>query len=303
MFIFVFLVHKPLTIGIIKDYYDQKIRYLYSINNNKIIVLAGSNGRFSHRCETIESETGVPCSNMSVAADIGLEYQLNIVKKYLISGDILYLPLEYGTLAKTAQEAMSGKEIPYVVSYDRNYLFSMDLNHLTHALFYFDFQYLLSGIGEMLLDGAGIKRRFSIDTITIQGDESTHTTLKGKQYQSYLKNYQWSPPSYQDFDENSHTAKILSSFMKWAKQNKIKVIGGLPTTFATKIIPKKLIDKLKNYYEKHGHHFLLLDNRSQYSIDKFYDTPYHLCEEYQIEHSISVSRNLQKNEFYKYDVR
>ena len=109
-FVFHFVVHKPLTIGVMKDYFSEKLGYLSKIHGRKIIILAGSNGRFSHRCETIENETGIPCSNMSIAASISLDYQLDKIKPHLSAGDLIYLPLEYGLLNKSRKQMMAGDE-------------------------------------------------------------------------------------------------------------------------------------------------------------------------------------------------
>ena len=90
IWIFVFVIHKPITIGIKQEYFAKKTHYLQGIEANKMVILAGSNGRFSHRCETLAQETGIPCANMSIAAGISLEYQFNKLKPHLQSGALVY---------------------------------------------------------------------------------------------------------------------------------------------------------------------------------------------------------------------
>jgi len=123
---FAYIVHKPLSVGILQGYYEKKISYLRAIDCRKIILLAGSNGRFSHRCETIEEEIAVPCVNMSVIAGISLDYQFEKIKPFISSGDIVYLPFEFGVLSNTNKNLFYGAQLPYIVAYDHNYFSSMD---------------------------------------------------------------------------------------------------------------------------------------------------------------------------------
>ena len=290
--IFVFIVHKPLTVGVMQEYYARKLSYLAGIEGSKIVVLAGSNGRFSHRCETIEKVLGVSCSNMSVSADLSLDYQLGIIKPYLDAGDIVYLPLEFAALSGTKQEVMAGAEQPYVLAYDHDYLEGMGFERQMYTLFYPDLKFLISGIGEMLLDSMHVKRRFTPDTLTRQGDESGHTPEKGLPYRELIANVAWSPPSPEDFSGNSYKAEILGDFLDWAADRKIRVIGGLPTTFDDEPVPDELVESLCRWYRQHGQAFMVLENRSQYPRSDFYDTPYHLVEEQQIRHSGLVASRL-----------
>jgi len=290
--VFVFIVHKPLTVGVMQEYYAKKLSYLEGINGRKIVLLAGSNGRFSHRCETMEPLLGMPCSNMSVSADLSLDYQLDIIKPYLDPGDIVYLPLEYGALSGTKQEVMAGAEQPYVVAYNHDYLKGMGFERLMHALFYFDLKFLISGFGEMLLDSMHVKRRFSPDTLTRQGDESGHTLEKGSPYREQLASLEWSPPALQDFAGDSFKAGLLGDFLDWAAERKIQVIGGLPTTFDDEPVPDEFIARLCAWYRQHGQEFMVLENKSRYPRSSFYDTPYHLVEEQQIDHSRLVAGRL-----------
>jgi len=287
--LFVFIVHKPLTIGVMQGYYAKKLSYLAGLDGNKIVLLAGSNGRFSHRCETIAEVVGMPCSNMSISADLSLDYQLDILKPYLNPGDIVYLPLEYETLSGTEKEVMAGVELPYIVAYDHDYLKGMGFNRLMHALFYFDLKFFISGLGEMLLDSMHVKRRFSLDTLSPQGDEFGHTLDKGLPYRDLLASLEWSPPASGDFSEDSFKTGILADFLDWAADRKIQVIGGLPTTFDDEAVADEFITRLCTFYKRHGHRFMVLENKSQYPRSSFYDTPYHLVEEQQIRHSRLVA--------------
>ena len=291
--LFVFVIHKPLTIGVMKQYFEVKLQYLSKLENQKLVILAGSNGRFSHSCKVIQESIGIDCSNMSISANISLDYQFKILQPFLKTGDLVYLPLEYGALKGDKKALMSGLELPYILSYDHDSIFSMDSDRLLHGLFYFDLKYLFSGLSEMVLMKLGVKRRFNLQTLTENGDESSHTEEKSKKYRSYLKNLQWDVPTDEDFDNESYKANVVRSFLQWSKQKGVKVIGGLPTTFNDQKIPKSLIAKMCRFYLDEGHNFLLLDNHSQYSRHFFYDTSYHLNESAQRQHSLKIGVHIK----------
>jgi hypothetical protein len=290
--LFVFVIRKPLTIGIMKQYYEVKIQYLSKLQNQKLIILAGSNGRFSHSCKVIQESTGIDCSNMSIAANISLDYQFDVLKPYLKRGDIVYLPLEYGALKGNKKELMAGLELPYIMSYDHDRISTMGFDRLLHGLFYFDLKYMLSGLGEMSLQRLGVKRRFNLNTLTKNGDEQFHTEHKGREYSSYLRKLQWKAPTIDYFDDDSYKVNVVRLFLQWAKQKGIKVVGGLPTTFNDQPIPENLITSMRRFYLDEGHDFLLLSNNSQYPRHFFYDTAYHLNERNQKLHSIKIGEHI-----------
>ena len=292
---FVFVVHKPLTVGTMRGYFEQKLSYLQKSTHPRLVILAGSNGRFSHRCETIEAVVGIPCTNMSVSADLSLDYQLDIMRPHLNAGDTVYLPLEYEALSGSKEQVMAGAELPYVIAYDHDYIARMPADRLMHALFYPDLKFLISGLGEMALESLGIRRRFSLDTVTQQGDESGHTVDKGKSYREYLSDLEWQLPAADEFEPTSYKTEVLSSFLEWAAEKEVTIVGGLPTTFNDEPINQELVLRLCSYYRNRGHRFIMLKNKSQYPRDYFFDTPYHLAEEYQIQHSRELAYRLKEN--------
>jgi len=233
----------------------------------------------------MEPLLGMSCSNMSVSSDLSLDYQLDIIKPYLNPGDIVYMPLEFGALSGTKKDMMGGAELPYIVAYDHDYLEGMGFERLMHALFYFDLKFLISGLGEMLLESMHVKRRFSLETLTRQGDESGHTREKGLPYRALLASLEWSPPASGAFSGDSFKTGILENFLGWAAARDIQVIGGLPTTFDDEPVPDELVARLCAWYRQHGQGFMVLENKSRYPRSSFYDTPYHLVEEQQIRHS------------------
>ncbi len=292
--LFFFVFHKPLTIGIIGEYFDKKLSYLQTENNNKIIILAGSNGRFSHRCEVIERIVNKTCVNMSISADISIEYMLNKLKPYLRANDLIYLPIEYSFFYKSENEPKYGAEAPFIASYDHGHLIDLEAQEIINIAFYFDLKYLFSCIGEMALVKAGMQRRFSINTMTKQGDEKFHNVLNSAPYRKFVNNVNWEPPVINDKEYFEFKKSIIQAFLSWAIETDIKVVGGLPTTFNDIEINDNYINILRKIYINGGQNFLVLSNKSQYPRSYFYDSKYHLSEEYQIKHSKKIAKNLIK---------
>jgi hypothetical protein len=282
LLLFVLVVNKPITIGIVGDYMNHKIAYLAKhANEKKIVIFAGSNGRFSHRCETIEHIANVPCANMSVAAGYSLTWQLSHFQQYLRRGDVLYLPLETQSVDDTE---VVGSEAPFMVAYSKADLLHLNSSELIHTLFGFDIRFLLSGLGEMALRHAGVKSRFSPDTLTPQGDERGNDDIKAVPYQDFVNHMPLPVLTEADFKSESNW-KDAVQILDWASSRGVVVVGGLPTMVDEVHLPDDAIAFLRNLYAKRGQCFLVLPNESRYPRSYFYDGLFHLRESHQIAHS------------------
>ena len=126
------------------------------------------------------------------------------------------------------------------------------------------------------------------------GDEVGHTPERGKPYFAYINSLRDVNPYRHEINTNSYSMMKLSEFLQWASLNKIKVFGSLPTILNTVKIPKNYIEQLEDFYKKHGHKFIVLDNNSQYDINLFYDTPFHLNTEGQKLHSEKIAQKIKE---------
>lgn len=288
--LFLFVIQKPLTIGILRDYFDYKVAYIKQIRNEKkIVIFAGSNGRFSHRCETIENEYKIKCANLSIAAGMDINWQLSKYWPYMKKGDILYLPLEYRP-EPTNSSTDIGNEAPFIVAYDKPSLLMYHPVQLARAIFYFDLPYVFSGIGEMALHTLGKERRYGTKTLTRQGDESGHDALKAKPYVDFIRTLKPSIFRVAAYDDLSDIEKVLTD----ADKRGVLVVGGLPTAFTDEVIDKSIWDRLKSLYVSRGHCFVMLKNKSLYPREDFYDTASHLQEKFQIAHTQMLAPILVK---------
>lgn len=291
-FLFAFVIHKPLTIGLMHQMFEQKLRHASQIQKPKLVIVAGSNGRFSHSCSEFERLTNVPCANLSVTAQVSLNFSVRLAQKVLRAGDVLFMPVEYGFLSGSVDGIGAGDEYALVVAYQRKEFSNFTLADTAEAWFHFDLPYLASAIGETTLDALGVKRRYSLDTLTSQGDEFGHSKQKGLNYQNYLHSLDWSAPALEILTAKSRSASELQILLREISDLGVTVIGGLPTTFDDEPIPKDVIESRREFFESFGGEFLVPANDSQYPRDRFYDTPYHLNEETQIQHTEDLTTRL-----------
>jgi hypothetical protein len=288
---FAFVLHRPLTNTINGEYLQRKTDRLIATqpSSPRIVILAGSTARFSHRCETLEQDTGVSCTNMSVSGQLNLAWQFDRMKRFLRPGDLLYLPLEYRARQPIAHTI--GVEAPYILRFARSELAHYSLRQMLSAAFYFDLRYFFSALGEMALWKAGVSRRYSVATLTPQGDESGHTAAKGIEYWNYIRSLKPLSVDVEAYRDDLVWSDV-DDILRWGREHGVLIVGGLPTTFEEVKIPSAMITLLQERYRQGGGCFIALDNLSRYPRSFFYDTQYHLNESAQIAHTRALERQL-----------
>ena len=281
------VVNRPLTVGGVWSTVQQKIGDAQSLGHPKLAIWAGSNGRYSHRCEYFTEATGLPCINLSMAVGIGIDFQLMMFEPLLQAGDVLYVPLEYNQYAIERSEMEGGAENIALVQHAQGLLWSMGLARTARAWGYFDLPFLVHGIIESILNRKGFQRREGADTLTAQGDQRAHTAERGQPYRQLLLGARFDPPQIPD---QSRALSVLGDFLDRMHARGVRVIGGLPTTPDGVPLDEQTLAKLRGFFQRHGQEFLVLPNQSQYPLDCFFDSLYHLNEACQIEHSRRIGR-------------
>lgn len=292
LLVFGFVVTKPLTIGFISESYRLKQAYAAKISTPKLVIVAGSNGLFSHRCEAMEPILGMPCLNGAVTAELGLGYIFELSRRQLRRGDVALLPLEYAIYDQRENGITAGLVHPYRMSYERETLATLPPQLIVRAAFQFDLRYLIGAVAEMTLHGIGISRRFSRKTLTPNGDMRGHTEEKGRPYRRYIADSDFWLQRPDEFPISAAARKEIEAFLNWCSRNGIRVIGTLPTTFDDRRVEDEIIGRLRAIYESAGHEFLVPPNRGQYPRRCFYDAQLHLNETCQLRHSRLLAHSL-----------
>ena len=282
--------------GVWFDVYEKKLSYAKIIKSKKkIVIVAGSNGIFSHRCSEIKKIVGLECVNASTGALSGIDFILEKSKEFISPSDIVILPLEYNFYTLDENQIINSTAgNNYIAQYEREYLLKMGDKKILPILFSFNFQYLFSSLVEMALNACGVERRFGVDTINANGDMINHTKEKGFLYSNYVNSLNQARPSERLLTDTTFSSQvIIADYLKWCSKNKVKVFGSLPTTFDDRKNNPKALMKIKNLYYLNGAGFIETDNNSQYARKCFYDTSYHLNEECQIIHSKKIADYLK----------
>jgi hypothetical protein len=283
------IVERPLTLGDITKQLDYKLTYAREIGSPKIVILAGSNGRYSHSCRQFTAVLGCACVNASVAAGIGLDLQLETYAPVLASSDIVYMPLEYEQYSATESAMHGGVQNAVVLRHQGERLWSLPMQRVVSTFGAFDLPFLMRGIVEMALARTGFRRRTGIDTLTEQGDERDHSVEKSAAYAQYLSTAEVPDTRVPD---RSFAQEVLVRFLESARHKGVIVVGGLPTVPIDTAIDGLGVERISRLYRDTGQFFIATDSRSQYPRSCFYDTTYHLNETCQAKHSLAVATRL-----------
>ena len=124
---FTWLLDRPLTLGALRARVEATVALGETIQQPKLVILAGSNGPFSHRCETIEPIIGRPCINAGVAVGVGLDYLFTRWKPLLHPGDLVYLPLEETQYVRPRATSDLGPDATIMLRHDHATLVTLPL--------------------------------------------------------------------------------------------------------------------------------------------------------------------------------
>ena len=283
------LIQRPMTVGELAPLIARKVAYTQSLPGRRLLVLAGSNGRYSHRCEALTQVTGWPCSNLSLAVGVGLDFQLMQFEPLMRTGDVLYLPLEYSQYAVERDEMEAGAENTLLLHHFPTLLWSLPLQRVARVYGSLEPSFLIHGVMEMVLQRLGTQRRSGLDSLTPQGDEFGHTAAASQAYRAFLAS---AAPAFDkpSLPAQSHALAVVEAFLARARVLEIQVVGGLPTAPIGIALDAASLMRLQSIFARHGHTFLVLPSKSNYALDCFHDTLYHLNQECQVAHSQAVGQ-------------
>ncbi|MES2444543.1 MAG: hypothetical protein V4574_17085 [Pseudomonadota bacterium] len=288
------LLGKPVTYDSITRMMDRKVAYASTLPSPKLVLVGGSGVRTSHRCDVLTAETGWPCVNGGATVGLGLNYVFAAYQPFLKAGDVVYLPLEYQQYLITRPELLTGPDAAILFRKDWGQLARRGPEGFARAAFMADIDYAAQSVIEQALSAAGVRARFDKQTSDAFGDQTGLTHEAGRTYDGFIAQTRWNPPAPAQV-RDAHGAKDeVARFLDWCRAHGVRVIAGLPVAFDQPRIGDPLIAELRAFYAAHGATLVVMDNRSQYPRDFFYDTPFHLEEEHAIAHSRRLAPYLRK---------
>jgi hypothetical protein len=287
------VLDRPLELGFLARQLDDRLVRAATIDGPKLVILAGSNGPYSHRCEVIEPMLELPCVNGGVAVGIGLDYLFARWRPLLHPGDVVYLPMEQEQYTNGRSATSLGPDAAIMFRHDWTTLAGLAPRRWVAALFAFDLRAGLMSLIEMSLVEARFHdpRARTIGTSNAWGDHVGATIERGMASQGVIA-ATVAPAASAASIRNGYGASLIASFVAWGRGHGVRMIGGLPTEVDTVPLPAATVDAIAAIYRASGGEFLALRNRSRYPVADFFDTPLHLNEPCQIAHSIILARAL-----------
>ncbi len=292
---FAVVLDRPLTLGALQARVEANIAVGRTIHQPKLVILAGSNGPYSHRCQTIGPIIGRPCVNAGVAVGIGLDYLFTRWKPLLHSGDIVYMPLEEAQYVRGHATSDLGPDAAIMLRHDRATLLTLPMRRQMAALFASDLRAaVMSVIETALCSGDFDDPRVSANGgYNEWGDHIGHTAAKAFLNRTALAAIDPFHPTGAQITAGYGSALVIG-FLTWAKDHGVRVIGGLPTGFIDSPIRQDALNAINAVFRDHGAEFLDTSDGGRYPRTAFFDSADHLLETSQISHSLSVARAMQQ---------
>lgn len=291
--LFGWVLDRPLAYGFLREQIDAKLARGAAIGSPKLVILAGSNAPYSHRCELIERIVAIPCVNGGVAVGIGLDYLFARWRPLLAPGDTVYLPMEEAQYVRSRAATTVGPDAAMMFRHDWRTLGRLSPDRWAGALFSFDLRFAVMAVIERALVAAGFHdpRAAAEGTTNAWGDHVGHTPALGAPNQPILARIVLGHVSVEDIAHGDGAAQI-AAFLRWARAHGVRAIGGWPTEFEDSPMPDATRAAIRALYAANGAEFLELPNRSLYPRTAFFDSPDHLSEPWQVVHSRAVAKGL-----------
>ncbi len=287
------ILDRPLSYGYLRHEIDARLARGATVEGQKLVILAGSNGPYSHRCATIGPLLHLPCVNAGVAVGIGLDYLFLRWHPLLHPGDVVYMPMEEAQYVRSRAANALGPDAAIMLRHDHATLAGLRPRRWLGALFSYDLRGALMAIIETTLVAGGFHdpRAVAVGESNAMGDHVGHTEALAQANAAELDAIEPYHPTAAQI-RAGYGSVLIARFLDWSQAHGVRVIGGLPTGFNDSPIPDATIAAIHAIYTAHGALFLELPNRSRYPRSAFFDTADHLNETWQVVHSIAVAGGL-----------
>jgi hypothetical protein len=287
------VLDRALSDGYLRGLMAAKLARGAAAGTPKLVILAGSNGLYSHRCATIEAVLDMPCANGAVAIGLGLDYVFARWSPLLRAGDVVYLPMEEAQYGRGRAAMAGGPDAAILWRHDWATLARLAPDRWVAAAFARDLRGTVMAAAERALAASGFRDRRAEVTgeVNAWGDHVGHTLALAAGNRDVLARAVPAHATAADVT-GGYGARLIADFVRAMRARGVTVVGGLPTGFADSPPDAATVAAIRALYEGAGAMFLALPNRSRYPRAAFFDTPDHLAEPCQIAHSRQVARAL-----------
>lgn len=248
-----------------------------SFDENKLVIVSGSNSSFGIQCELIHQQEGIPCVNGGVHAALDINYIFYRARSWIQPGDIVLLPLEYHHYVSNGKP---GKQmVDYIFSFDLDYLFSIDPISQFQFIFGVDFTRIIDGYIAKFKSPNEINRSELYKNRNKYGDITFNKKedMTVEQREQLLKLDPISEVS--GYVSSSHGMTAIKNFVDWCKSNNVTVIATYPNTIYFPAYEQKSQQEyflsIKKFYEKLDVPIVGSPTGAMYDHSLFFNTIYH----------------------------
>ncbi len=293
LIVFAFVLHRPLSVGLIRLEMQQKLARGGRLPSPKIVILAGSNAPYSHSCRVIGAMLHLPCENAGTAVGFSLDDLFARWAPLLHRGDIVYLPMEIQQYDITRAQNDMSVDSTMLFRDNRGLLWRLGPGRALASAFSNSFADGLEAVVEMLAHstGYGHRRARLAAQFDRQGDRiGTSLLTADPKFLALLHRPEPSSTAIRD----GYDRRVIARFVRAEHAAGVLMIGGLPTYFDTVPLSSADIAAVTATYTRNGGLFLITPNHSRYPRADFYDSEDHLAQPCQYLQSITVARGLAR---------
>ena len=234
--VFAALLDRPFSLGLLRLEIAQKTARLAQLPSPKLVIIAGSNGPYSHSCVVMGAMLNLPCENAGIAVGIGLDDLFARYAPLLHPGDILYMPMELQQYTATRAQYPTSADGGFLLRHDRSVLLKLPPDRILGAIFCCNLPDFLESLAEMPIarEGAidpqrllaseynGFGDRIDNDPANADPDLLRHPPRKAPDALAITAGY---------------GTRLISHFVAEQTAKGVIVVGGLPSDFATAARP------------------------------------------------------------------
>ncbi len=246
----------------------------HEIEGSKLVLAGGSNVRYSLRAGEVERLAGRPALNLALAADLGVDYLLFLMRQVLRPGDIAVLAIEYSFYADdqiltrvnaplalwNSTDWVRGLPLSEQILWARNLTVEAGMGGLASRL----------GLARSLTLPVGVFNEWG-DHVGNDSDAATRLQLAD------LSGARAEAERFR-FNADSASTLALSRFMDWCAANGVRVAAAWPTWGQGLVDSDRFFrfaGEVREFYEAHGAHVLGTPEEAMLPVDQLYDSPWH----------------------------
>jgi hypothetical protein len=288
LLVFGALTDRPLSLGLLRLELQQKTARLASLPSPKLVILAGSNGPYSHSCAVIGAMLALPCENAGIAVGIGLDDLFLRYEPLLRRGDIVYMPMELEQYTASAAQYRAGVDGALLLRFDRSELAALPPGRIAGALLCCTLGDFVESLVEMPLAWRGVIAPAHVLASEYNADGDRIDTPLDQALPALLDLPARPVPTASEISSGYGRA-LIADFVQRETAKGVVVAGGLPVDFSSARPPPDVLAALSSAY---AGQFIVLANSSLYPRADFFNSEDHLAQPCQYLQSIKVAAAL-----------